>query len=231
VVNVGAGASAGYSEGMGSNQGTSDAQQQGSNDGWSMTTGVTPTTGGSSSWSSGGSSSSSSGVSDTHTEGTAITHGTTDTTGSTDGTSHGTNPEQALSRAASLPGPLSGLLQTACDHAEKTGRPLFSRQQQGLSQPVAGALVEVFGQLGLLELRAFALQFDEVASKGVDAPELLNDAARTLAREYRDRVLAEKEQLGGRLTTTVAFYFFFPAILLILAAFLLPMLTLFNGGQ
>ncbi len=73
------------------------------------------------------------------------------------------------------------------------------------------------------------MQMDEVASKGVDSAVLMNDAARVLAREYRERVLTEKEKLGGKLTSLVAFHFFFPAVILILMAFLLPMIQMFQG--
>ncbi len=136
--------------------------------------------------------------------------------------SAGTPPEQAILRAAELPGPLSGLLGEAVSHARQTGRPLFSRK------PVAGALVEVFARTELPALRAFAMQIDEVAGKGVDSAALMNDAARSLAREYRERVMTEKEKLGGRLTSLVAFHFFFPAVLLILMAFLMPMIAVFQ---
>ncbi len=136
--------------------------------------------------------------------------------------SAGTPPDQAVLRAAELPGPLSGLLSEAVSHARQTGRPLFSRK------PVAGALVEVFSGTRLPALRAFAMQIDEVAGKGVDSAALMNDAARSLAREYRERVMTEKEKLGGRLTSLVAFHFFFPAVLLILMAFLLPMIAMFK---
>ena len=135
--------------------------------------------------------------------------------------SAGSPPEAALLRATELPGPLSGLLTDAVAHARKTGRPLFSRM------PVRGALVEVFDASRLPELRAFALQIDEVTGKGIDSADLMNDIARLLAREYRERVMTEKEKLGGKLTTAVAFFFFFPAVLLILAAFLIPMIQMF----
>lgn len=136
--------------------------------------------------------------------------------------SAGTPPDQAVLRAAELPGPLSGLLGEAVAHARQTGRPLFSRK------PVTGALVEVFSQAKLPALRAFAMQIDEVASKGVDSAALMNDTARSLAREYRDRVMTEKEKLGGKLTSLVAFHFFFPAVILILMAFLMPLLAMFQ---
>jgi len=136
--------------------------------------------------------------------------------------SAGTPPDQAVLRAAELPGPLAGLLSEAVSHARQTGRPLFSRK------PVTGALVEVFSRAGLPALRAFAMQLDEVAGKGVDSAALMNDTARSLAREYRDRVMTEKEKLGGKLISLVAFHFFFPAVILILGAFLMPLLAMFQ---
>ena len=133
-------------------------------------------------------------------------------------------PDQALARAAELPGPLAGLIADAVSHAQKSGRPLFSRE------PVRGALVEVFYHAGLPELRAFASQMDLVAHHGVDSAELMNDTAKTLAREYRERVLMEKEQLDSKLTTAIAFHFFFPAVGILLLALLVPMIQMFTGG-
>jgi len=135
----------------------------------------------------------------------------------------GTPADQAVLRAAELPGPLSGLLGESVAYARQAGRPLFSRHKG-----VRGALVDVFDQANLPALRAFARQLDEVANKGVDSAELMNDMARSLGREYREHVLSEKEKLSGRLTTIVALHFFFPAVLIILMAFLLPMLDMFS---
>jgi len=136
----------------------------------------------------------------------------------------GTHIDTAVARAAELPGPLAGLLTETVAFSRQTGRPLFSRK------PVCGALLEVFSEAGLPALRAFAIQIDEVANKGIDAAELMADTARSLAREYRERVMAEKEQLGGKLTRHVAFHFFMPAVIVILAAFFIPMIALMGGG-
>jgi len=132
----------------------------------------------------------------------------------------GTPADQAVYRAAQLPGPLATLLQETVAFSRQTGRPLFGRK------PVAGALLEVFSRTGLSQLRAFALQLDEVAHKGVDAPLLMNDMARALAQEYRERVMMEKEKLDGTLTRHVAFHFFMPAVMLILAAFFIPVIEI-----
>ena len=134
--------------------------------------------------------------------------------------SAGTPSDQAVMRAGQLPGPLGGLLSEAVAFSHQSGRPLFSRK------PVRGALVDVFSRTGMPAIRAFAMQLDEVAGKGIDAPELMNQTARSLAREYREYVMREKELLGGKLVRHVAFHFFFPAILIILAAFFIPMIEL-----
>ena len=132
----------------------------------------------------------------------------------------GTPADQAILRASQLPGPMATLLQETEAFSRQTGRPLFGRK------PVAGALVEVFSRTGLSQLRAFALQLDEIANKGVDAPLLMNDMARALSQEYRERVMMEKEKLDGTLTRHVAFHFFMPAVVLILAAFFIPVLDI-----
>lgn len=137
--------------------------------------------------------------------------------------SAGNPTDQALLRAADLPGPLSSLIAEAVAYSRQANRPLFSRDRG-----VRGALVDVFDRTNLPALRAFGRQLDEVANKGVDSAELMNDMARALAREYRERVMTEKEKLGGRLTTLVALHFFFPAVLIILMAFLLPLLDMFS---
>jgi len=135
--------------------------------------------------------------------------------------SAGTTAEGAIERATVLPGPLADLLKEANAETRKTNNPLFSREG------VPGAIVTVCSRTKLPVLRAFALQIDEVANKGVDSAELMNNTARALAREYRDRVMTEKEKLDGTLTTNVAFFFFFPSVLLIMAAFLIPAIGMF----
>jgi len=130
-------------------------------------------------------------------------------------------PEQALMRSRSLPGPFAALLEEVSLHMSATGLPLFSRK------PIKGALVEVLQGTDLPALRAFGAQLDLVARQGVDQAALMNDLARGLAREYHERVMVEKEQLGGKLTTRVAFFFFFPTVAILLMAFLIPMIQMF----
>ena len=84
---------------------------------------------------------------------------------------------------------------------------------------VVGHLKEVYGEQCVANLGTFSTYSPKA---------LLNDMARALAREYRARVMTEKEKLGGRLTTLVALHFFFPAVIIILMAFLLPLLNMFS---
>lgn len=136
--------------------------------------------------------------------------------------SAGVSPEQAMQRAAVLPGPLSGLLAEVIAYSRSAGRPLFGRK------PIRGALVEIFAQAELPELMAFAAQLDLVAEKGVAGAALMNEVARTLGREYRARLESEVEKLNGRLMLATAVFFFIPFVLIILGSFMMPVLQIFG---
>jgi len=136
--------------------------------------------------------------------------------------SAGVSPEQAVQRAAALPGPLAGLLADVLAYSRRIGCPLFGRK------PVRGALVEVFSQADLPELTAFAAQLDLVAEKGVAGAALMNEVARTLGREYRARLDSEVEKLNGRLMLATAVFFFIPFVLVILGSFMAPVMALFG---
>ena len=132
--------------------------------------------------------------------------------------STGISPDQALYRATQLPGPLAKLLDTALNQTTdtghpNTGRPLFSRGK------VRGTLKTVCQEAGLPVLLTFATQLDLVAEKGVAGGFLMNEIARSLAREYRERVIKEVETLDNKLTQAVALFFFAPELLLILGSF------------
>ncbi len=134
--------------------------------------------------------------------------------------SAGSSVDQALRRATELGGPLADWIDQVMQFGKDTGRPVISR-----SSEVRGALVEVFGRSGLSELRAFAMQLDEVGKKGGDGPEMMNTVARGLSRDYRETVMRQKELLSGKLTKIVALHFLFPTIVLILAAFFIPLIA------
>ena len=136
--------------------------------------------------------------------------------------SAGVSPEQAIQRASALPGMLTGLLQEALAYSRSSGRPLFGRK------PVTGALVEVSSRAGLPEYLSFATQLDLVAEKGVAGAALMNEMARTLAREYRSRLDSEVEKLNGRLMLATAIFFFIPFVLIILGSFIAPVMAIFK---
>jgi Flp pilus assembly protein TadB len=136
--------------------------------------------------------------------------------------SAGVSPDQAVQRAAVLPGPLTSLLSEVLAYSRSAGCPLFGRK------PVRGALVEVFSQTGLPELLSFAAQLDLVAEKGVAGAMLMNEVARTLGREYRSRLDSEVEKLNGRLMLATAVFFFIPFVLVILGSFMAPVMAIFG---
>jgi len=134
----------------------------------------------------------------------------------------GVSPDQALQRAAALPGPASGLLSDVLAYSRSTGCPLFGRK------PVRGALVEVFAQANLPGLTSFSVQLDLVAEKGVAGSLLMSEVARTLSREYRSRLDSEVEKLKGRLMLATAVFFFIPFVLIILGSFIAPIMAIFG---
>ena len=136
--------------------------------------------------------------------------------------SAGVSPDQAVQRAAVLPGPLTSLLSDVLAYSRSAGRPLFGRK------PVRGALVEVFAQADLPELLSFAAQLELVAEKGVAGAMLMNEVARTLGREYRSRLDSEVEKLNGKLMLATAAFFFIPFVLIILGSFMAPVMAIFG---
>jgi Flp pilus assembly protein TadB len=137
----------------------------------------------------------------------------------------GVPAEQALQRAATLPGPLSLLLREAEQQAQQTGRPLFSRKSGG--QLVQGVLVEVFGGTKVTSIRAFASQLDRVSQKGVAGAQQMGDIARAMADEYRASLRRATKKLDSQLVMATAMFFFIPFVIVILGSFMLPILNLF----
>jgi Flp pilus assembly protein TadB len=136
--------------------------------------------------------------------------------------SAGTSPEQAIQRAAQLPGSANLLLREFLREARRESRPLFGHK------PVRGALVEACSQADLPELTTFAAQLDLVAGKGLAGATLMNEVARTLSREYRARLDREVEKLNGRLMLATAVFFFIPFVLVILGSFIAPVMAIFK---
>jgi len=133
-------------------------------------------------------------------------------------------PEQAIERAAVLPGPLSVLISDTLETSRQEGRPLFSHGE------TPGVLRRVFNEAGVPALSAFAAQLDIVAEKGVEGAFLMSEIARSLAREHREMVLNDTEKLDGRLTVAVAMFYFIPMFVLIVGSFFAAVLTSMAGG-
>lgn len=134
----------------------------------------------------------------------------------------GNPPDQALARAAELPGVLGRLLARALSESRAAGRPLFSRDRQA-----RGALVETLAPLGMPELAAFASQVDLAAAKGAAGPQLMADIAASLAREHRMRVMQAAEQLESDLVIPATLFFFLPFVAAVMIPLLLPLLQAF----
>lgn len=134
----------------------------------------------------------------------------------------GNAPDQALGRAAELPGVLGRLLNRAVLDSRASGRPLFSR-----SREVRGTLVETLARLKLPELLAFASQLDLVASKGAAGPQLMAGIAGGLAREHRLRVMRAAEELESDLVIPATLFFFLPFVAAIMIPLLVPLLEAF----
>ena len=124
---------------------------------------------------------------------------------------------QALGRAGELPGPLGRIIKSAVSKARQSDRAMFSR---GANK---GILMEELGKMQLPELSRFAMQLDRVAAKGVDAPRIMVEIARGLAREYKSQVTQTAYNMDTELLIPMTLFFFLPFIVSIL----LPVLVSF----
>jgi tight adherence protein C len=123
--------------------------------------------------------------------------------------SAGGSAEAAVTRAASLPGPLGKLINDVMQTAQSSGRLIFSRDT------IEGVMVEKFTIYQMPHLEAFARQIDLVASKGAEGPKQMGEVARGLAREYRSDVAKSAEQLSNKLLVPITLYIFIPFMLAI----------------
>jgi len=117
---------------------------------------------------------------------------------------------QAIGRAGELPGPLGRILKAAVSKARQSDRAMFSRG------PNKGVLMEELGKLDLPELSRFANQLDRVAAKGVDAPRIMIEIARGLAREYKTQVQKTASNMDNELLMPMTLFFFLPFIVAIM---------------
>jgi tight adherence protein C len=125
--------------------------------------------------------------------------------------SAGGSAEVAVTRAASLPGPLGNLLRGTASKAQGSGRLMFSRAT------VEGALIEDACSYRSQELEAFASLVDLVAARGADAPKQMGEVARGLAREYRSEVEKSAGQLSNKLLAPISLFIFLPFMLAVFA--------------
>jgi Flp pilus assembly protein TadB len=133
----------------------------------------------------------------------------------------GSTAGQALERAAELPGPLGKILSDAVSQARQSNRGMFSRGQS------KGILLEKLEEHQLLELNRFAMQLDRVAAKGVDAPRIMVEIARGLAREYRSHVQQTAANMDSELLMPMTLFFFLPFMIVILAPLMTTITSMF----
>lgn len=117
---------------------------------------------------------------------------------------------QAIGRAAELPGPLGRILSAAVSQSRQSDRAMFSRAAS------KGILMEELGKLNLAELSRFANQLDRVAAKGVDAPRIMIEIAKGLAREYKSQVQQTASNMDTELIMPMTLFFFLPFIVAIM---------------
>ena len=132
----------------------------------------------------------------------------------------GSTSSQAMSRAAELPSPLGKIINRIVSQATQEGRSLFSH---GTTK---GMLLEEMEKVGMQELTRFALQLERVSAKGVDAPKVMVDIARGLAREYRSNVQQVAANMDTELLLPMTLFFFLPFIVVIL----MPVVTAFSSA-
>ena len=125
-------------------------------------------------------------------------------------TAAGVSPEEALMQASKLPGPLAGLVREAIAQSAYLGIPAFSHAAR------KGALRTAFEDSGIAALRAFGVQLDVAASRGVDVSQRMSEISSSLAAEYRQRLARKTEQLDTSMTVAVAMFYFAPMMGLIL---------------
>jgi len=136
--------------------------------------------------------------------------------------SAGSSAETAVTRAASLPGPLGRLLQDVVSEAQRSGRLIFSRDL------IEGVLVEQAARYRSPPLEAFARQVDLVAAKGAEGPRQMAEIARSLAREHRSDVLRASEQLSNKLLMPMTLYIFVPFMLAIFIPLMSSVFSMFK---
>jgi len=135
--------------------------------------------------------------------------------------SAGASPEQALARAAEIPGPLGKILKEAVSESSRSGRPAFT------TGTAEGVVLEVLARYNLPALLRFGVQLDQVAGKGVEGPRVMSEVARGFAREYRAHVQMAAASLDNTLLMPMTVFFFAPFMVAILLPILLALFSAF----
>ena len=133
----------------------------------------------------------------------------------------GATAGQAVERAGELPGPLGRVINQSVSKARQSERAMFSR---GANK---GILMEELNRHGMPELSRFAMQLDRVAAKGVDAPRIMVEIAKGLAREYKSQVQTVAANMDTELLIPMTLFFFLPFIVSILMPVLVSFKTMF----
>ena len=131
----------------------------------------------------------------------------------------GATAGQAVERVGELPGPLGKVINLSVAKARQSERAMFSR---GANK---GILMDELNKHGMPELSRFAMQLDRVAAKGVDAPRIMVEIARGLAREYKSQVQTVAANMDSELLLPMTMFFFFPFIVSIMT----PLVVSFNS--
>ena len=133
----------------------------------------------------------------------------------------GATAGQAVERAGELPGPLGRVINLSVSKARQSEKAMFSR---GANK---GILMEELNRHGMPELSRFAMQLDRVAAKGVDAPRIMVEIAKGLAREYKSQVQTVAANMDTELLIPMTLFFFLPFIVSILMPVLVSFKTMF----
>lgn len=132
----------------------------------------------------------------------------------------GATAGQAVERAGELPGPLGRVINHSVAISRQSDRAMFSR---GANK---GVLMEELSKHGMQELSRFAMQLDRVAAKGVDAPRIMVEIAKGLAREYKSQVQTTASNMDTELLIPMTLFFFLPFIVSILVPVMVSFSTM-----
>ena len=119
--------------------------------------------------------------------------------------SAGASAEQAIQRAADLPGLLGSFLSDAVELSRSGGRPLIKRGN------MPGTFSDVCAKSGVRELRVLASQLDLVADVGVDAADRMAEVAKSVLSEQKNAINDKVQQLEDKLAVMVGLFFFAPS--------------------